>query len=221
MRDLIKNTITLLCIGLLLQGCAAKTKIEEFSREDVDLSYITKIAVLPFENHTKDEFAAQRMRDITITQVLAMGLFDVVDKGVVDSALMDFAVEPGKPIDSPILKRLGKRLGVDAFLMGEVNEVGEDRRGSMSFPLVSLTMRLVDSKAVLVLWRASGHKSGYSTMYRLFGISPKDSFEVSMELVRDMLRTIPVSGVRGGMEPGGEMPEAGPVVEQGEDNATQ
>ncbi len=221
MRDFVKNTIILLCIGLLLQGCAAKTKIEEFSREDVDLSYITKIAVLPFENHTKDEFAAQRMRDITITQVLAMGLFDVVDKGVVDSALMDFAVEPGKPIDSPILKRLGKRLGVDAFLMGEVNEVGEDRRGSMSFPLVSLTMRLVDSKAVLVLWRASGHKSGYSTMYRLFGISPKDSFEVSMELVRDMLLTIPVSGVKGGMESGGEMPEAGPVVEQGGDNATQ
>ena len=201
MRTLVCLVVLSVVVGIL-GGCASKTVVEQFTREDVDISYITKVAVLPFENHTKDEFAAQRMRDITITQVLAMRLFDVVDKGVVDSALSDFAIEPEKPIDSPILRRLGKRLGVDAFIMGEVNDVGEDRRGSMSFPTVSLTMRLVDSKAVLVLWRASGHKSGYSTLSRLLGIAPKDAFEVSLELVREMLMTIPVEGAEGETMPG-------------------
>ncbi len=187
---------------LSICGCGAKTITKTFLRQEVDLSYINRIAVLPLENHTKNDFAAERIRDIITTQILAMRLFDVVDKGIVDSALRELAVEPGTSIDTPILKRLGQRLNVQAFLLGAVDQMGESRKGASVYPEVSLTLRLVDSKAALVLWRASGHRSGYSLWDRLFGLAPQDTFEVSLALVHDMLSTIPVK--RGASVAGGE-----------------
>ncbi len=191
----IKGVLTFFAVaGMVLSvyGCGAKTTTKTFLREEVDLSYITRIAVLPLENHTKNDFAAERIRDIITTQILAMKLFDVVDKGIVDSALRELAIEPGMSIDTPVLKRLGQRLNVQAFLLGAVEQMGESRKGASVYPEVSLTLRLVDSKASLVLWRASGHRSGYSVWDRLFGLAPKDTFEVSLALVHDMLSTIPV-----------------------------
>ncbi len=174
-----------------LYGCGSKTASDYFVRQDVELGFIKKIAVLPFQNNTKDEFAGERTREIVITQVLAMGLFDVVDKGIVDSVLKEEAVEPGTPIDKLTLKRLGQRLNVQAFLLGSVDQAGESRRGSFSYPELSLALRLVEAKSALVLWRASGHGSGYSTWGRLFGLAPNDSYQVTVDVVKRMLSTIP------------------------------
>jgi len=174
-----------------IYGCGTKNSSESFLREEVDLGYVQHIAVLPFENHTKDDFAAERARDLTITQVLAQKLFDAVDKGQVDSVLHEEAIEPGKPIDTLTLKRLGQRLKVEAFLMGSVDHAGENRMGTSSFPEISLTFRLVDSKSALLLWQASGHGSGYSTVDRLFGLNPKDAFRVTMDLIDNLLSSVP------------------------------
>lgn len=174
-----------------LAGCGGKSSSESFLRQDVELGYVNRIAVVPFENHTKDEFAAERARNVTITQVLAMGLFDVVDKGLVDSALREEAIEPGVPLDKPTLKRLGQRLNVQALMLGAVDQAEEGRKGSFAFPEVSLTLRLVEAQAAMILWQASGHNSGYTLWGRLFGLAPRDAFRISLELVRDLLSTLP------------------------------
>ena len=177
---------------LLVSGCSEKNPVATtYVREDVDLTYISKVAVLPFVNNTKDEYSGQRIRDITSTQILAMGIFDVIGRGVVDSGLREMAIEADTPLDVQLTKRLGNRLGVQGFILGTVNGVGEQRRGSFNYTEVSLTLELIDAESALVLWRNSDTLSGYSLTDRLFGLDPLDAFQVTVDLLRKILSTIP------------------------------
>ncbi len=185
------HLLTCLLLIFTLAGCGTRSTTESFLREQVDLAYIKRIAILTFENHTKDKFAAPRARDLATTQILSQRIFDVVDKGQVDSALREEAIKPGLPLDELTTKRLGQRLSVQAFLLGSVDHVGEQNKGASTFPEISLTMRLIDSKTSLVLWQASGAGSGYSVIDRLFGLNPKDAFEVSMSLIDAILSSLP------------------------------
>ena len=175
---------------LLSGGCGAKSSSQSFLREDIDLSYINRIAVLQFANHTKEEYTAFRVRNMTITQVLAMGIFDVVDKGLVDAALKEEVIEPGDPIDKGTLKRLGQKLNAQAFLMGAVDEAGEGKRGNVTYPEISITLMLIEPSAGLILWQASGHGNGDSLVRRLFGMASYDAYHVGMKLIRTMLATM-------------------------------
>jgi len=182
----------LLFFPFFLHGCAGTDSAPQtFVRENVDLGYITRVAVLPFANNTQDDFAAQRIRDITSTRILAMGIFDVVDRGVVDSGLREMAIDKDTPLDVPVVKRLGQRLGVQAFVYGTVNSIGENRQGSFTYPQVALTLELIDSESAQVLWRNSDTNSGYSLADRLFGLAPQDAFQITVNLLNSMLATIP------------------------------
>lgn len=172
---------------IALAGCGARPQVKSFLRQDVNLGYIRTVAVLPFEQQAG---AAEQIREIAITQVLASGLFDVLDKGRVDSALAEEAVERGRPIDPPTLRRLAQRLGVQAFLLGSVDQAGDARAGTSVYPEVTLTLRLVDAENGVLLWQASGRGSGYSLADRLFGLRPRNSFEVTLDLLSRLLRTL-------------------------------
>ncbi|MBU0484586.1 MAG: hypothetical protein KKB30_08750 [Proteobacteria bacterium] len=176
---------------LLIGGCSGKFSSQSFLREDVDLDLINRLVVLPFENHTDDKYAAQRVRDVAITQVLAMGISDVVDMGIVDSVMMEEVIDPGKPIDLLNLKRLAQRLNVEAFLLGSIDESGEVRKGTIAFPDLAVTLRLVDSKSSVVIWQSSARWSADSMAGRLFGLAPTDKFHITLKLMKKMLSTIP------------------------------
>jgi TolB-like protein len=187
---IITTLITLMLLLVTLAGCGSRQLTQEsFMREGVSLASIETIAMLPLENLGGGAGPAERVREITMTQVLASGLFDVLDKGRVDSTLRAEALAPDAPIETATLRRLGQRLGVQAFLLGSVEQSMESR-GAAAYPEISLTLRLVDSESGLVLWQASGRGSGYSLRDRLFGLAPRNSFQVTLELVNRMLRTM-------------------------------
>jgi TolB-like protein len=184
----------ILIVTLVLAGCSSRTVSESFVREEVDFAFVQKIAVLPFENNSDDEYAPERARDITITQVLAYGLFDTVEKGLVDSVLYEEALEPGTPLDPLTLKRLGQRLKVQAFIIGTVDLAGTGKVGPSSYPEMALTLRLIEANSGMILWQASGNYSGESTSGRLFGLKPDDQYQITIKLVRKLLRTAPAGG---------------------------
>jgi len=176
---------------LPLAGCGSKSAMESFLRDEVDLGYVTRVAVAPFENNSKEQFAPERVRGIAITEVLAQGLFDVVDKGLVDSAFREEAIDLSKgPMDAAAMKRLGQRLNVQAFLMGAIDHAGDVQRGQNSYPELGLTLRLVDVNSGMIFWHASGNESGNSLGKRLFGVGSDDDFKVSLRLLRKLLASI-------------------------------
>lgn len=189
----VSNGIVLLLLSLVLTvaGCGAKARSESFLRENVDIGFVKKVAVLPLENNSKDEYAPERVRDITITQILAMGLFDVIDKGVVDSVLREEAIDPGKPVDRQALRRIGQRLSVEVVMLGTIDLAAENRKGSMVYPELSLTLRLLEVQNGEVIWQGTGHGTGDSVWRRLFGLAAYDVFEVSLKVVKDLLAVIP------------------------------
>lgn len=178
------------CMLFFLCGCAGKTAPQTFVRPEFNLEYVRKVAVLPFEDNADNPNLAARCRQITITQILSSGLFDVVEKMQVDSLLRDEAVQPGSPINSTTLRRLGQLLGVQAFLVGTLDEAGEHQKGAAIYLDISMTMRLIDSESGLILWQTSGQDSGFSWWDRLFGLGGKDPFQVTTELIRNMLGTL-------------------------------
>ena len=184
--------ILLLFLALLLSSCSTKSDMQSYVRQDVDLGYITRIAVIPFENNTNDKYSSERVRDMAITQTLALGLFDVVDKGIIDNALREEAIDlVNNSLNNTDLLRLGQILGTEAFLLGTVDQAGTVQRGPISYPQLSLTLRLLDIKSGKIIWQASGNESGYSPAKRLFGISTDDEFRVAFKLMRKLLNSIP------------------------------
>ncbi|MBW2466306.1 MAG: hypothetical protein JRF02_03315 [Deltaproteobacteria bacterium] len=183
-----KKTTGVLLTGilLLLIGCGAKRAPNTFFlRENTNLSLIQTVAVLPFEGGGR----AARIRELTMTQLLASGMFDLVDKGRVDVILQQEALTPGAPIDTFTIRRLGESLDVEAVLFGSV-EVTSESRGSAVFPEMTMTLRLIECETGVLLWQASGRGSGYSLLDRLFGFAPKDSFEVTLELLDELFATM-------------------------------
>ena len=183
----------LILILLLSFSCMGGKKYikKTFIRENVDISYIKKVAVLTFENHTKEENAGEIVRDIVTTEILAMKLFDTVGKSIVNAVLTD---EVGQEVsesgfDKDLIKRICKNLKVDGVIIGSVDAYGEKRDGMYSYPVITLTLRLLDSKNGIILWQTSGTETGYSLKERLFGIKAKDIDELSFELVERMLST--------------------------------
>lgn len=178
-------------LGLTGCGLPFMGKSKAFVRENVDFGFVRKIGVLPVENNSKDEFAPELVRDITITRILAMKLFDVTDKGLVDSFLREEAIDPGKPLDTPTIKRLGQKLNVQGLLLSTLDIAADSRQGTMSYPEMSVTLRLLEVETGLVIWQAGGHQSGDSFWRRLFGLGGRDKYQVTLSLVEDILHTIP------------------------------
>ena len=170
-----------------LSGCGFRNPptTTSFIRENTNLALIQKVAVLPFEGGGR----APRIRELTMTQLLAADVFDLVDKGRVDIFLAQEAIPPGAPIDLFIIRRLGESLNVQAVLFGSVEQTSESR-GSAVFSEITMTMRLIDCETGELLWQASGRGSGYSLADRLFGFAPKDSFQVTLELLDDLVATM-------------------------------
>ena len=182
--------ILLLCLPSCFGGKSFIKKT--YVRQNIDIGYIKKVAVLTFENHTKEESAGEIVRDIVTTNILAMKIFDVVGKSIVDAVLAD-EVGPEENLtgfDKELLKRIAKRLKVDGLIIGSVDYFEEKRDVSYQYPVVTLTLRLIDGKTGIVLWQTSGTESGYSLMDRLFGVKSKDINELTFGLVEKLLRTL-------------------------------
>jgi TolB-like protein len=177
--------LVLLGLVLPLPGCVSGDLTQSYMRENTSLAHIEAVAVMPFEGGGR----APRIRELTMTQLLASGLFEVVDKGRVDAFLQQEAIAPGTPLDNFTIKRLGESLKVKALLFGSVEQASETR-GNARFPEMIMTLRLIDTETGLLLWQASGRGSGYSLADRLFGFSPKDSFEVTLELLNSLFMTM-------------------------------
>ncbi len=182
--------LVLTCVGLILISCGAYYKSKSFLREGVDLSYISRVAVLKFENNSRNAHAAERVRNVVITQLLSRGMFDVVDKALVDNVLEEEMFGERMVYNKAILRRIAKKLGVQALIVGSVDEYEIKRHGSYSYPVVALTLRLVDASTGEIVWESSGTVNGYSTFGRIFGLKPKDFTQLTIDLVENLLNSL-------------------------------
>jgi TolB-like protein len=142
-------------------GCGQTTRA--YINPNADISAIKKVAVLPFENLTQDQFAAFKVYDAFVTELLIARYFDAVEPGEIDKAIRDLGpdanIRAGR-IDVAAAQKLGKALNVQAVVLGTVEHYEMGRFGGDEYPVVSVTVRLLDVEAGVIIWMATRSEKG-------------------------------------------------------------
>ena len=190
MEEDVVTTKNILAVFLILCfcGCAGSVKYRD---PNMDFGSLQKVAVLPFANLTKDEKAAERVRDVFTNMLMATGggLYLLPPGEVARGISRAQPADRTAPSEEEI-KRLGGVLGVDAVMTGVVKEYGEVRSGSVSSNLVSLSLQMYEVKTGKVVWSASSTKGGVTTTDRLFGGGGKPMNIVTEEAIVDLINKL-------------------------------
>ncbi len=156
----------------------------------VDFSYIRRVAVAPIINLTNDKFAGEKVMNVVATEILRQGVFDIVEFGEVSKVLREEGMKQDNLIGKQLAERAGKRLNIEAILIGSVMQYGVSNIAGSSFSEVSISLKLVDVNSYSILWEATYNMKGANILDQLFGIR-KDSIEdLCKDVVEEMIDTL-------------------------------
>lgn len=180
----------LLFIIFIISGCAGKGVPTFYINQDIDFSFIKRVAVLPLDNLTNERFAGEAVRQVVISELLASGLVDVVVPGEAMAAIEKLKLKPGQSLDVEQIIAVGKALKVQAVIMGAVNKYGEIREGNVSAPEVSITLMMADTSSGSIIWSVTKTRGGASFWARHFGARSETMSETVLKVVREALHTL-------------------------------
>lgn len=172
-----------------VSGCRSTGLIYHIN-EDVDFSFIKRVAVMPLENFTKEKSASESVRQIVISELLATGLVEVVVPGEVRNAVNRLNI---KSIESPNEKEiqaLGKTLKVEALIMGSLGQYEIVRSGTTPAPEVTITLMMADTGSGNIIWSVTNTHGGASFMARHFGADSMTMSETVVAVVRESIQTL-------------------------------
>jgi hypothetical protein len=179
------RTLALVLVAMVM-GCARSQ--HTYVNVNMDFGSIRSVAVLPFWNLSKDQQAADRIRDVFTNGLLATNTVYVVPTGEVARAVQRLAiVTPVTPTTDDVVK-LAAMLKVDAVVTGVLKEYGEVRSVSATANVVSLSVQMQEAITGKVVWSASSTKGGVGWGARLLGAAGGQPVnDVSEQVVDDLL----------------------------------
>jgi chemotaxis protein MotB len=190
-RKLFISSVILISCFLLafIYGCSGGPKY--YLRPTFDIKNIKKIAVLPFENFTSNEYAAEKIRRAVIIELLTRGI-DVIEPGEVLKTLKDLKLTSIASISNANIQDIGKTLGVEAVLVGSVGAFGISKGISVSYPEVSLKLTLLETTKGNLIWSVSHTTGGAGFWTRHFGAEEATLDETERVAVKEALNTLSV-----------------------------
>jgi len=185
-----KSITTFLCILFLISGCGGRGTPGFYINQDIDFSYIKRVAVLPLDNLTGDKFAGDAVRHVVISELLATRLVDVACPGDAIAAIESMKIKPGTALSAEQIKAVGKSLNVQAVILGAVNKYGEVREGNISSPEVTVTLMMADTGSGSIIWSVTKTQGGADFLARHFGARSDTMSETVLAVVRGALQTL-------------------------------
>ena len=176
--------MTLLCLGGL-GGCATSSDI--FKDNTMDFGSIKTVAVLPLTNLTKDQLAADRVRDVFSTMLIATGALYPLPPGETARGVSSVGIASFTAPTTDEVIKLGKVLKVEGVMTGTVREYGDIRSGSSVADVISISMQMFETQTGRVVWSASTTQGGIGIMERLFGGGGKPLNEITEKAVNDLI----------------------------------
>ncbi len=156
----------LMLVGLT--ACAHSTS-GVFRDQNMDFGAIQNIAVMPLANETREQTAADRVRDVFINKLLSTGAAYVLPIGEVKRGITRAGInDPTAPSPEEVIKFAGI-VKADAVIIGTLKEYGEVRSGTSSATTIALSMQMLESQTGRIVWAASSTKGGITMSDRLFG----------------------------------------------------
>lgn len=191
---------------LIMMGCTgcmgAKSKV--YINSNINFRFIKKVAVFPFENLSQDRFAGKKVRDIFVTTLLASEVVEVPELGEVVQAMntlglgmgaeeSGFAFEeqgPASTITKDTAMALGKAIGIQGIILGSVEEYSIIRSTSGSYPEVSLSLRMIDTKTGSIIWAVMHTEKGSRIIPSILGIGEETLSEAAIKATKKIVDTL-------------------------------
>jgi hypothetical protein len=168
-----------------LAACASVS--DTYFDPNMDFGAIRKVAVMPFENLTNDKQASERVRDVTVTLILATEAVYVIPVGEVARGVERVNVaNPSAPSTEEVIK-LARIIEADAVLTGVVREYGEVRSGTTTANVVSMSLQMAETQTGKVVWSSSSTRGKISIFDRLFGGGGQPMNEITEKAVKRLL----------------------------------
>ncbi|HHL40057.1 MAG TPA: hypothetical protein ENJ37_06095 [Deltaproteobacteria bacterium] len=194
MYNLLRRHIVcgLVLAALLAGGCAPTSLI--YISPSANFSYIKKVAVLPFNNLSEDRYAGERVRSIVTVDLMSRQVFEVMEQGEVSKVLSIIFREEGfeegraVQVDKETLNLIEQRLGVQAVILGSVDEYSGGRYGGNT--VVSISLRMLDTSSGIILWQVSVTELGGSIWRKLIGLEDIDKSVLTQRAVKRALDTL-------------------------------
>lgn len=177
-------------LALLVAACAPAITSPVFRDANMDFGAIQTVAVMPFQNLSRDTLAAERVREVFINRLLSTGAVYVVPVGEVARAVARAevaATSTPSPEDAVKIAGLIKAQGV---ITGAVREYGEVRSGSTAANVISLGVQMLEAESGRVVWSASSTKGGIGVTDRLLGGGGRPMNDVTRDAVDDLIRKL-------------------------------
>lgn len=185
LKRLIPGSMAVFLLLLLSGGCAGVG--DKFHDPLMDFGSVKTLAILPFVNLSKEQAAAERVRDTFTTMLLADGGIYVVPPGETARGISRSGmVTPSQPSPEEV-KKFATITQVDAVITGVVREYGEVRSGSSTANVLSLSLQMLDKESGSVVWSGSTTRGGISFADRLFGGGGDPMDEVTRQACKDLI----------------------------------
>jgi TolB-like protein len=172
----------------MVGGCATSNS-SQYVRQNIDYKNIKTIAVLPLESLTTDEYAGEKIRKLVITEILSRGV-DVIEPGEVTRVLIEQKIKSLGSIRMAELQNIAKTLGVEALMMGSVEAYGISRGISVTYPEVSINLRLVEASSGNIIWSVCQTSGGPGFWTRHFGAEGISLSEAANKVVQKAIDTL-------------------------------
>jgi TolB-like protein len=174
--------------GLIL-GCSGIGPTT-FIHAGFNFGFVERIAVVPFENLSKDQGAGYRVTRFFVSELLAAEAFDVVEPGEVSRVLESHGIVRVAELTPEQTLEIGKELNVQALILGSIAESSTARSGSGTVATVTVIARMVEAEKGVTVWSTTHTKGGRGFWSSLFGTADKSRSEVTRRCVEEAVGTL-------------------------------
>ena len=191
--------ITVIVLGMSFSGCGIVTNgvdvtssVKPFSSEEAQqFSSIKKIAVLPFDNLTKEKDVEQFLSGLLITRILKQNnLFDSVEEvRYVANVMKMLKIKRTQILDRDLVLKMGETMRCEAVLVGEINAYNIGKKDESTD--ISINATLLDTRSGDILWTANVTKSSSTSWGKVFGVTPgPNHIEMAKDVVDSLVSSL-------------------------------
>lgn len=190
--SLTRKFIFLLVILAFISACSSAATPYTFVRKNHDQPEVKKVAIFSFHNNTMIIEANKIVIGAFVASLVKMKKFKVEFPGNIKNFLVSERIIVRTGVDLNTIKLMGKRLGVDAVIMGRIEEfVGMEEKKRGVIPVVSISSRMVDVRTGKILWMAQHRKTGDDYIKVLDFGKVRSVGKLTQKVVLEMIKTMP------------------------------
>ncbi|MCX6996236.1 MAG: hypothetical protein NTV49_03925, partial [Kiritimatiellaeota bacterium] len=145
-------------LAVLLLGCATPDELyfrDVHSRASVYVApvpaAIHKVAIMPFKSPT--ELIGLSVSDLFVTEMLRAGRYELVERSQMAKVLSESELSLAG-LSATKAAEVGNMIGADGVVIGTVDEYATVAQRGHPYPVVAISVRMIDCASGKVLWSA-------------------------------------------------------------------